>query len=461
MPKLTRLCTSLAALALVALAARSGGAQARSPLVQTLDSIAASGIVEKRAVGLVAAMVKGNDTLLYKGYGSADAEWDVTMPADAMFEIGSVTKQFTAAAVLQLRDEGKLTLDDDITRWLPDFDTRGNKVTLRRLMDHTSGIVGLTELPQFGMLVWNPRFPRDSAYALINRTPFQFATGEAQVYNNSAFWLLGFVVEKASGMSYEDYVEKRIFGPLGMTRSTYCNSSEHVPRRAHGYGMQNGVIRRAPANVHTWPFAAGSLCSTAGDLVTWLKALHGGKVLSPASYAEMIAPSRLNDGTPLRYGMGIAVASDPRGRRFIGHGGSIAGFNAEATWYPDSQLAVVVLTNTTGSLDPGAIATELAAEVIPAPAPKVAWYTGDPAPLVGKYQGPSRGRDMVVEVTQGEQGLAFSVNGLPARRLPWVEGLTFRAGNSFLTFRRAGGGTGPVDELRFDAGSGLYVLKRQ
>ena len=436
-------------------------AQAPQVSPRVLDSIAESGILENRVVGLVAAVVKGNDTLLFNGYGKADVEWDVPMPKDAMFEIGSIAKQFTAAAILQLRDSGKLSLDDDITKWLPDFNTHGNKVPLRRLLDHTSGIVGLTEIPEFRLLVMNPVFPRDSGYALINRQPFQFPTGEAQVYNNSAFWLLGLVIEKASGMTYEDYIERNIFAPLGMTRSMYCNSNESVPRRAHGYGVRDGTIRRAPMNVHTWPFAAGSICSTAGDLITWLKAFHGGKVLSPASYAEMITPAKLNDGTPLRYSMGLQVAEDSRGLKYIGHGGSISGFSAEATWYPDAQMAVVVLTNTTGNLDPGALAGELAAEVIPWTRPTFKQYTGDPALIVGKYQGPSRGRDMVIEVTQTPNGVAFSANGSPPRSISWIEGLTFRQGIAIMTFRRANGDTGPVTELRFDSPGGYYILKKQ
>ena len=451
----------VAVLASLCLGASSLAGQTGRADRQVLDSLAESGILENRAVGLVAAVVKGNDTLLFEGYGKADVEWDVPMPADAMFEIGSIAKQFTAAAILQLRDAGKLSLDDDITRWLPDFNTAGHKLPLRRLLDHTSGIVGLTEIPEFRLLVMNPVFPRDSGYALINRQSFQFAPGEAQIYNNSAFWLLGLVIEKASGMTYEDYVEKNIFAPLGMTRSTYCNSNENVPRRAHGYGVRDGVIRRAPQNVHTWPFAAGSICSTAGDLVTWLKALHGGKVLSPASYAEMITPSTLNDGTPLRYSMGLQVTEDSRGLKYIGHGGSISGFSAEATWYPDAEMAVVVLTNTTGNLDPGAVAGELAAEVLPWERPKFGQYTGDPALIVGKYQGPSRGRDMVIDVTQTPTGVAFSANGSPPRALPWVEGLTFRQGSAILTFRRADGDTGPVTELRFNSPGGYYILKKQ
>jgi CubicO group peptidase (beta-lactamase class C family) len=461
MLKLARLRSSLTALALLAIAVGPGAAQSdRAALVTKLDSLAGSGVRENRAAGIVAAVVRGNDTLLFKGYGKADVEWNIPMPADAMFEIGSITKQFTAVALLQLRDEGKLSLDDEMTKWLPDFDTRGNTVTLRRLLDHTSGIKGLTEMPEFGNLSSNARFPRDSAYALIKRYPFEFRTGEAQIYNNSAFWLLGLVVEKASGMTYEDYVEKRLFAPLGMKRSMYCNSSENVERRAHGYGVQNGQIRRAPTNVHTWPFSAGSLCSTAGDLVTWLKALHGGKVLSAASYAELIAPSKLNDGTPIRYGMGLAVGKDIRGLNFIGHGGGIAGFTSHATWYPDAQAAIVVLMNSNGDIDPGAVAGELAAELLPWERPVVKQFTGDATPILGTYKGPSRGREMVVVITQTPQGPAFSANGSPARPLPWVDGLTFRQGNTFMTFRQ-NGNSGPATELRFDAGGGYYILKRQ
>jgi CubicO group peptidase (beta-lactamase class C family) len=461
MLKLITIRSSVLALILLATTVGAAAAQPdRAALVKKLDSLAGSGVLENRAAGIAAAVVRGNDTLLLKGYGKADVEWNIAMPADAMFEIGSVTKQFTAVALLQLRDEGKLSLDDEITKWLPDFDTRGNKLTLRRLLDHTSGIKGITEMPEFGNLVNNNRFPRDSAYALIKRYPFEFATGEAQIYNNSAFWLLGLVVEKASGGTYEDYVEKKLFAPLGMKRSMYCNSAENVERRAHGYQVQNGAVRRAPTNVHTWPFSAGSLCSTAGDLVIWLKALHGGKVLSAKSYAEMTTPSKLNDGTPLRYGMGISVGKDVRGLNFIGHGGGIAGFTSEATWYPDAQAAIVVLMNSNGNIDPGAVAGELAAELLPWKNPTLGQFSGDATPLLGRYKGPSRGREMTVEVTQAAQGLAFSMNGAPARPIPWQDGWTFRQGNSFLTFRRVGN-SGPATELRFDAGGGYYILKRQ
>lgn len=450
----TRVRPTILALALTSLAAADAAAQPGPTLAQRLDSIAGAVVHAGRAVGTVAAVVQGNDTLLMKGYGRANVEWDVPLPADAMFEIGSATKQFTAAAILQLRDAGKLSLDDDITKWLPDFDTRGNRVTVRRLLDHTSGMVGFTEMPEFGLLAWNPLFPRDSAYALIKRHPFQFPTGTAQIYNNSAFWLAGLIIEKASGMTYEEYIEQRIFAPLGMTRSMYCHSGENVPRRANGYRVLNtGVIVRAPTNVHTWPFAAGSLCSTAGDLLTWVQALHGGRVLSPASYQEMITPAKLNDGTPLRYGLGIAVGRDARGLFVIGHGGSTTGFDAHTAWYPEAQLAVVVLMNNIA--DAGAVADELAAALLPWQRPTVATFTGDVAPLVGTYRGPGRGRDFVIQVTEAPQGIAVSVNGSPPRPAQWVEGMTFRVMSEAVVTFRSG-------DLHLSGGSSVYsVLKRQ
>ena len=448
----TRLRFPLAALALAAFSTSTAAAQGK-PLAQRLDSVAGAPIAANRVVGLVAAVVKGNDTLLLKGYGKADVEWDIAMPTDAMFELGSVTKQFTAVALLQLRDEGKLSLDDPVTKWLPDFNTNGNTIPLWRLLDHTSGMVGITEMPQFGLLVTNPRFPKDSSYALINRTPFQFKTGEMAIYNNSAFILAGFIIEKASGMSYEDYVEKKLFGPLGMTRSSYCNITENVTHRAHGYMLQRGNILRAPTNVHTWPYAAGSLCSTAGDMVKWVQGLHGGKVLSAASYKQFITPSRLNDGTPLRYSMGMGVGPDANGLNYIGHGGAIGGFLAEAGWYPDQQMAVVVLTNSNGPQDPGEVITALAREVSGVTPPAGKTFTGDKAPYVGKYTGPSRGRDMTITVTEAPDGLSFAGDGPNARVVPWLEGTTFKVGTRTFTFRRTGD-SGPFTELRVSAGAG-------
>jgi CubicO group peptidase (beta-lactamase class C family) len=240
-------------LALVSIGAATATAQSGAALVERLDSLAGAGVREDRSVGLVAAVVKGNDTLLLEAYGKADVEGDVQATVDTVFPIGSDTKQFTAAAILQLRDQGRLGLDDDITKWLPDFETRGNKVTLRHLLGHTSGVTDLVEMPELRamQLMRNPTVTREDVYKVISRYAFMFPTGTMQLYSNSNFWLLGLVVEKASGMTYEDYVEKEIFEPLGMTRSMYCNNSEDTPRRAYGHGLRNGIVRtRDPDRAH-------------------------------------------------------------------------------------------------------------------------------------------------------------------------------------------------------------------
>ena len=447
---------------LLAAATQSGLAQTnRAALVARLDSLAGAPVLERRAAGISVAVVRGGDTLLLKSYGKANIELDVPLPVGAVHEIGSVTKQFTAAAVLQLRDEGKLSLDDDLTKFLPNYPTGGRKIPIRRLLDHTSGIKGLTEIPAFRELQ-HRGWPRDSAIALMARQPFEFPTGEAQIYNNSAFVLLGHVIEKASGMTYEQYVENKIFAPLGMKKSSYCNNSEIVPGRASGYQIADANnMRRAPLNDHTWPFSAGSLCSTAGDMVGWLQALHGGKVLTPASYKDMTTPSRLNDGTALRYGMALTVGQDARGALTIGHGGAIAGFNSYAGWYPDAKLAIVVLINSNGPVSPEAIASELAGEIIPRLPLALKTYNADATDLVGRYRGPSRGREMMVEVSRNADGvLVASVNGAAAQALPWIEAWKFgRRGQTFMTFERAGT-TGPATLLRYDGGGGYYMLKR-
>ena len=447
--------STIGAVVIFGTAAVPAAAQSGRPLANRLDSIAANGLRHRGPVGIVAAVVRGNDTLLLEAYGKANLEWEVPMSVDAMFEVGSIAKQFAATAILQLRDSGKLSLDDDITKWLPDLDTRGTKVTLQRMLDHTSGM-------QTGGTI-DPRFPRDSAYSAFKRAPvrFRFQPGEAQAYNDRAFWLLGLVVEKASGMRYEEYMEKKIFAPLGMKRSMYCNSSLHVARRAHGYQFGNGVYRRPPAVDYALVFAPGAICSTAGDLVTWLRALHGGKVLTPESYSLMTTKSRLADGTSLQYGLGIKVGEDYQGRRYIGHGGTAPGFRAEALWYPDAQLAVIVVGNTT-SLPAAELARELATTVLPPPRPTVASYTGDPTPFLGKYEYVMGGnRSITIEVTESPRGLAFSINGSRPEPLPWVGGLNFYGGEDVtLSFRRAAAG-GPVTELRRDDGGNLYILRRQ
>ena len=453
---------SILHLAAIVAATLEGSLRALSPAVQgqRLDSIAGADVNGNRSVGIVVAVVRGKDPLLVKAYGKADVDAVTPMTVNTVIPIGSVTKQFTAAAILQLRDAGKLSLDEEITKWLPEFDTQGAKVTLRHLLGHTAGIVDITRIPEFRavQLMRNPDVTRDSVYHVIRRYAFEFPAGTMQVYSNSGYWLLGRIVEKASGMSYEDYVQKMIFAPIGMPHSMFCSNAKNVADHASGHGMRSGVARRAPDIVHTGTWAAGAICSTAGDMVTWLQALHGGKVVTPKSYAEMTAPTTLNDGTATRYGMALTVWADRRGLREIGHDGGGFGFSSQAWWHPESQLAIVLLTNSEPD-NTNAIAEALAVEVL-GQARTAASFTGDASPFTGTYKAQVRGKEMTIAVTQTPEGLAVSIDGAPARPLQWVEGWTFRLPIPLLIFRRSGN-SGPASELHFDSGGDHYILKRQ
>lgn len=436
--------------------ALAAAAQAGPDPAPRIDALVRRELEAGRAVGLVVAVGRGDAAPVVKAYGRADVEWDVPMAPDAVFEIGSTTKQFTAAAILRLRDAGKLALDDDITKWLPDFDARGKHIILRQLLDHTSGIHDFTETAEFPALVSNRVWPRDSAYALIRRQPFDFDPGTSQLYSSSGYFLLGLVIERASGRSYEEYVEQEFFAPLGMTRSMYCNWSENVPRRAHGYALQAGGIARGPTNIHTWSFAAGGLCSTAADLLTWLRALHGGRVLSPASLREMTTASTLENRMPLRYGFGLGVATFEGGRRVIWHGGVVAGFRSEAMWYPDAELGIVVLGNASGGVDPEDLAGAIGDALLPAVDRRDPVFTGDLAPFLGSYRGRGLRGPLTITVSRGPDGLLVAANGSPPRPLAWVEGRTFRQGDTHLIF---GGTDGQqAGELGFNPAKGVMLL---
>ena len=454
-PHSTRLLT---AVFLAASGPLSASTQGSTGLMQRLDSIAGAEVRAGRSVGIVAAATKGRNALLLQAYGKADVEGNAPITVGTLIPIGSVTKQFTAVAILQLRDQGKLSLDDDVARWLPELNTGGNRITLRHILAHTGGIAEASDMQELRAirLIRNPTVTRDSVYKVISRYPPVFPAGTLEMYSNTGYWLLGLVVEKASGLPYDEYIATRIFAPLRMSRSMYCTSATQVPDRASPYGIRDGVASRMPDIVYTGLFAAGGICSTAGDLITWLQALHGGKVLSPKSYDELIAPAKLNDGTVLRYGMGTVIAEDSHGLRYIGHNGGGFGFSSEARWYPDAQLAVVVLTNS----EPDAItvATEAIAAAVLPPSRTERQFTSDASPLLGKYKGHAHGGDIVIVVTQTPQGVAFSINGQPTETLPWIEGWTFRKRDVLLSFR-VGPTLGRAAELRFDTGGDHFILK--
>ncbi len=433
----------------------------RGALRAVIDSIANAPIDSGAVAGMSIAVVRGDDTIALAAYGHADLELDVATPDRAVYEIGSVTKQFTAAAILQLRERGQLTLDDELTQYLPDYPTRGHAITIRRLLDHTSGIRGYTEMPVFWRALVARRLPRDSLVALFSAEPFDFAPGEAMIYNNSAYFLLGLVIAEVSGQPYEAYVQEHLFEPAGMPDSRYCSKQDLIERRTTGYELVDGRIRRAQHLVHVWPYAAGSLCSTVGDLVAWNRALHGsgdgGPLLTAESYRELITPGTLNDGTRLRYAKGLTV-TEPGGRRLLGHGGGIFGYVSDLRYYPEHDLTIAVLINTTGGASPGGIAQAIEEAVLGERQERpVRTFAGDPTRLIGTYQGRGRRRDLRVTVAGDSAGLTLSLGTGEPRRLHYLEGRTFGVGSARCTFVER---EGAVVELRMDQVAGYYILRK-
>jgi CubicO group peptidase (beta-lactamase class C family) len=378
----------------LALAGCSAAAQSNRPA--TIDAVVEAPIKAGRVAGASVAVARGNQTIVERGYGLADLQLDVPTPSRAIYEIGSITKQFTAAAMLLLAEDGKLSLDDELTKFLPDYPTKGHRITLRQLHNHTSGIKGYTELEEFGEFMLLKK-PKEELVKLFSSKPFDFAPGEDLIYNNSAYFLLGLIIEKVSGQSYADFVKTRLFDKVGMKDSSYCSERAIQKNKVHGYDTENGALVLKRYLDHSWPYAAGSLCSSAHDLVLWNRALHGGKVLKPESYRTMTTPGTLADGAPVRYAMGVALL-DVGGRRVISHGGGINGFLSHAEYYPAEDLTVVVLFNTAGPVNPQTIAREIADAVLGKSTVTHRIYEGDLSAFAGSYSGRGRGRPTEIKI---------------------------------------------------------------
>jgi len=407
-----------------------------------------------KAAGIAIAVFKGDEKLLVKSYGFSDLELDVKLPVNASFEIGSVTKQFTAAAILQLAEQNKLSLNDEMTKYI-NFNTQGKKVTIRHLLSHTSGIKGYTELPEFENLS-KLKFSRDSLLRLVEKQPFDFDPGEALIYNNTGFFILGLIIEKITGLTYEEYVRKNLFDPAGMKNSYYCSENKLIKNRAHGYDTDDKGLVRAGYLNHTWPYSAGSLCSTVEDLIAWNKALHQGKILKSPMYAELLMPTLLNDGTATHYAKGITV-TDFHGHRMISHGGGINGFLSENRYFPEEKLNIAILVNSTGPVSPGSIADRIANWLLNPIPETTSEFNGSLSRYTGIYKGRTRGADMTVSVTNNDSTLLVQMGGNKPMPLKYKEKDNWSDGYSTYMFT---GLDTAIHEMRIDQTYGYYILKK-
>ncbi|MGK3996703.1 serine hydrolase domain-containing protein [Sorangium sp. So ce1024] len=317
-----------------------------SPLVSEMDRIAAQALQQGPVAGMAIGVARGRD-IITRGYGFADIENGVRVTDQTVFRIASITKQFTAAAVIQLAQRQKLRLEDDITSFVPQYTDRSHKVTVRHLLCHTSGIKDYTKLGA----AWDKVVTRDLSHeellALFMDAPRQFAPGEQYAYSNSGYYLLGMIIEAVSGQTYADYLRTHIFSPLGLNSTSYCGEDSLNKHRARGYRVVDGKLSNASPMSMSQPFAAGALCSTVTDLLAWQRALNEHRVVAKEWYDLMKSPCLLNDGSKTSYGQGISI-SDTQGHVKFGHGGGINGFSAQLNYYPDSDVTIVVLSNTEG-----------------------------------------------------------------------------------------------------------------
>ena len=292
------------------------------------------------------AVVRGRDTIVMKGYGLADVENDVAATAQSVYRIGSITKQFTAAAVMQLVEQNKVSLDDSIGKHLPHLAARWHGATIRQLLNHTSGIPSYTGAGPRWTNRMREDLAHDSLLAIVAGDTLDFAPGSQWRYNNTGYYLLGMLIERVAGRSYADDVRERFAKPLGLTSTLYCETQPIIKRRAQGYqvGPDKKLVNAAPLSMRQ-PFSAGALCSTVGDLVAWQRALAAGRVVKPGSYSAMTTAEGAAVGS--RYGFGLA-SDTLAGRTSVEHGGGINGFNSMLTFFPSDTLSIAVLGNTNG-----------------------------------------------------------------------------------------------------------------
>jgi CubicO group peptidase (beta-lactamase class C family)/uncharacterized protein YneR len=320
--------------------------------VSRMDQVVESYVSDKKFMGTV-LVARGGEVLLSKGYGSANLEWNIPNSPATKFRLGSVTKQFTAASILLLEERGKLKTDDPVKKFMPDAPAAWDKVTIFHLLTHTSGIPSFTSFPDYASQEGTATTP-EKLVARFRDKPLDFQPGEKWSYSNSGYVLLGYLLEKVSGESYEKFVQENIFGPLGMEDSGYDSNSAIISQRAAGYAKGKDDALENAGFIHmSIPFSAGALYSTTKDLLRWEQGLFGGKLLSAASLSKMTTPFKEE------YACGVGVHT-VNGHKVIDHGGGIEGFNTFLAYYPEDKLTVVALSNLNGDA-PSGIVTRLAA----------------------------------------------------------------------------------------------------
>lgn len=354
--------TLMRSLAPVALLAFAGLAHAQKP--SDVDQAVLQHLQRTKTPGCSVAIVKDGVVVISKGYGLANVETDAPATPETVYRIGSLTKQFTAALVMAHVEKGTIKLDDPIRKHLPDLPEAFEKVTVKQLLNHTSGIPSYTDLLAFATMMRNVGSAKTMIEMSAKEKP-NFAPGEGWKYNNTGYIVLGELVAKLEGKPWAEALQEKIAKPLGLTNTRASNPDQIVKNRAAGYVPTKDGLANAPFLDMSWPSSAGAIESTLQDLIKFDTA-YVGRLVKPETMTMMTTP----EGASKSYGLGWGI-SDMAGVRVVSHGGSIPGFIAYHAWVPSKKVTVIVLTNSNAG-DAGALGRQLIGLAVPEMAAKPA-----------------------------------------------------------------------------------------
>lgn len=329
--------------------------------------------------GAAVIVTENGKTVYSAGRGIADIERKVPITPATQFRLGSITKQFTAAAILRLAEQGKLSLDDPLSKFIPTYPAPGSTATVRQLLNHTGGMISYTDIPGWMVEAKTGRaYSTDQLIAEFKDVPAPSKPGENWAYNNSGYVLLGAILEKVSGKSWDLAVADLVTRPLGLATIRSGIGVDGTPGMAAGYTKGETAPNIAQKIHMSVPHGAGALVGTVGDLADWGNALHNGKVLTPASYAAMTGTTTTPDGKVHPYGFGLQ-SGDVRGHKQVGHGGGIFGFSTDSIYLPAEKIFVAVFANSDAPQSaPSMVARRLAALAIGEPYPNFEKVAFDP-----------------------------------------------------------------------------------
>ena len=336
------------AITLPAIPASAQSLPAPAAVARIVDSLGADFVAARRSPSVAIAVVRGRDTISLKAWGMADLENDVRATAQSVYRIGSVTKQFTAAAVMQLVEQGKVKLDDSIGAHLAGLPAPWRPVRIRQLLNHTSGIPSYTDIGDRWRRRWSEEMSPESLLAFTVADTMWFPPGTQWRYDNTGYILLGMLIEKVTGHSWATDIADRFARPMKLGDTRSCQAEPIIPRRVRGYEDEGNGWINTPYLAMSQPFAAGAMCSSVGDLARWNRALHTGTVVTAASYTLMTTPEGAAARNSFPYGFGLG-RDTIGGRPVITHGGGIHGFITGNAWVPSAELSVTVLTNSGGA----------------------------------------------------------------------------------------------------------------